>query len=625
MCGIVGVIGPNIRSKDSLVSSLQHRGPDSFGSYSEEKVFLGHTRLAILDLSDRGNQPMFSENERYVIVFNGEIYNHLEIRRKYLSEYAFKSTTDTETILYLYIEFGKKFLNILNGIFALAIYDRVNQEIFIARDQIGVKPLYIYKDERQLAFSSELKSFFEIDIQKTLAKEAFSNYLTFLWSPGELTPLKNVTKLLPGHYLNFNVRDLRSATSQKYYQIPFDGCYANSSKNQLIQELDKKLLAAVERQMLSDVPIGFFLSGGLDSSLLVAMAKKIKPDAKLECFTIETSYNEGFEDDLKYAKKVAAYLDVKLHVIKADVNIVRDFDKMVWHLDEPQSDTSPLNVLNICSHARNNGIKVLIGGTGGDDLFSGYRRHQALDLEKYIDFLPGYVRRYFKTVGGKLSSQTPFFRRIKKLLAEVEKERYHRLAGYFGWLSHESVINLFSEEWKGELSSYDPIANLIALNKEIKDENSLLNQILYWEMKSFLVDQNLNYTDKLSMAAGVEVRVPYLDIDLVEFSTKIPPEYKMRGRETKYLLKKVAEQYLPREVIYRTKTGFGAPVRRWITKDLDEMIQDYLSPAQINKRGIFSTDKVWKLIKDNKQGKIDASYTVWSLLAIESWMRQFID
>lgn len=629
MCGIAGGVGIHYPQIDKVKLSISHRGPDSNGSFYQDGLFLVHTRLAIQDLSDQANQPMFSEDGRYVIVFNGEIYNHQDVRKKIGTGVSFRSTGDTETVLKAYIHFGEDCLNMLNGIFAMAIYDREKKDLFIARDQFGVKPLYIYFDEKDtLLFSSEIKTFLNFDISTTLNAEALANYLTYLWSPGTLTPFKNVTKLLPGHYLRIGVGKKISLNPVKYYQIDFNGNYSNQSEHELVDELEKKLLKAVERQMLSDVPVGFFLSGGLDSSLLVAMARKLYPSMSLPCFTIDTSdlsRNEGFADDLHYAKRVAKQLNVDLHIVKAEIDIVQYFDKMIWHLDEPQADAAPLNVFNISAFARNCGIKVLIGGTAGDDLFSGYRRHQALKYEPYFKCMPVFIGKLIKRCANLLPADKPFSRRIRKITQYLDKNSEERLSGYFSWLDEDVMKSLFTEQFQQQQLGYSPLSFLAALNKDIPNESSLLNKMLYWEMKSFLVDHNLNYTDKLSMAVGVEARVPYLDKELVEFSLKIPPSLKLRGNETKYILKKVAERYLPYDIIYRPKTGFGAPVRKWITQDLNAMIEERLSPEKLNKRGIFDADKVWRLIKDNKAGKIDASYSIWSLLAIESWLSQFVD
>lgn len=629
MCGIVGGIGLDTWDEKNILSFIAHRGPDSNGFYKDDHFFIGHTRLSIQDLSENGNQPMFSSDGRYVIVFNGEIYNHLEIREQFKNEFHFRSTGDTETVLYAFIKYGPDFLKKLNGIFALAIYDIEEKEIFIARDQFGVKPLYVYTDASKFLFSSELKTFLAFNIDKTLEPKAFNNYLSLLWSPGELVSFHYVKKLLPGNFLQFKLENFQTAKSILYHKVSFNGHYSNISEEALIDLLDQKLIAAVKRQMLSDVPVGFFLSGGLDSSLLVAIAKKLFPDNKFPCFTIDignwSEGSENFANDLFYAKKVASLLNVDLNIVKADINILDRFDEMIWHLDEPQADAAPLNVLNIAQLAKEMGIKVLLGGTGGDDIFSGYRRHQAISLEKYFKVIPTPIGKIIKQFIAFLPSKNTLFRRLRKIVANLDKSRNERMAGYFSWLSNETVHSLFSKEWQEKLKGYNSNDFFEKLTNEIPHEKNLLNRMLYWEIKSFLVDHNLNYTDKMAMAVGVEARVPFLDAELVDFSLTIPPELKMKNGETKYILKKVAERYLPNEIIYRPKTGFGAPVRKWITSDLDNMIGERLSYENIQRRGIFDYDKVWELINQNKKGELDASYTIWAILAIDSWITQFVE
>ncbi len=613
----------------SLMNLISHRGPDDFGIYTKNNVFLGHQRLAIQDLSKNGHQPMFSNDNNFIIIYNGEIYNHWEIRLELEKKYNFKSKSDTETILYGYIEYGVKIFNMLNGIFSICIYDVTLNEIVIARDPFGVKPLYYKHSDNELFFSSELKAIINNNDNHKLNYKALYNYLYFLWNPGESTPVLNYKKLLPGHYMKFKTNDLSSFSIVKYYEIPFNNKRSSLSEEELINELDLLLTKAVKRQLLSDVPIGFFLSGGLDSSLIVAIAKKIKPELETTCFTIDTSnFNnlEGFSNDLFYAKIVANYLDVKLEIINADVNIVKDFDRMIWHLDEPQADPAPLNVLNICTRARELGYKVLLGGTAGDDLFSGYRRHQQIFLNNQIKYIPIFFKRTLYHLTQFLPTKYPNFRRLRKYFYYFKASTNEkRLVSQFGWLEKTRILNLFTKINKSILKNYDPSNILVRTLSYINNKEDDLNKLLFLEMKFFLADHNLNYTDKMSMAVGVEVRVPFLDKELVEFSTQIPVHFKMKGFTTKYILKKVAEKYLPKEVIYRPKSGFGAPVREWIIKDMDPLIQKYLSPESINKRGIFNSDSVWKLINDNKINKVDASYTIWALLSIESWFRQFYD
>lgn len=628
MCGISGFVNVPVVS-DDFIEITSHRGPDDKGVYRYANLVFGHNRLAIQDLSPNGHQPFISKDGKFVLVFNGEIYNHWEIREELVKlKYEFFSQSDTETLLNGFIQYGKDILNKLNGIFSFVIFDKEKNELFMARDQFGVKPFYYYHQGDCFAFASEFKAFWQFEtIDKVIDKTNFASYLNFLWSPGENIPFKKIKKLLPGHFIQFNLNAIR-VEPEKYYEIPFYGKYLTVSEETLINQLDQHLQLAVQRQMLSDVEVGFFLSGGLDSSLMVAIAKKLYPEKKLQTFTIKTDIkegNDGFADDLEYARKVANFLHVDLEIVDAKIDILKDFDKMIWHLEEPQADPAPLNVLNICDRASQMGFKVLIGGTAGDDLFSGYRRHQALNFERYFDNTPLLLKKVLRFLIKGIPNFNVTTRRIKKLSLDIHKTKIDRLVGFYSWLPFELLSALFTDEVREQIIKNKPGNYLIGLLSNIPQEKNWLNRMLYWELRSFLVDHNLNYTDKMSMAVGVEVRVPFLDKELVEFSTTIPPNLKLKGNETKYILKKVAERYLPKEVIYRPKTGFGAPIREWIKNDLDEMIHERLSSEKIKARGIFNEKIVWKLIHENKKGKIDASYSILSLLAIESWMLQFVD
>lgn len=627
MCGIIGVIGKfDKKALHSALQCISHRGPDNSGYFAEEGIGLGHARLSIQDLSENGNQPMYSPDQRYVIIFNGEIYNHLELRKKYLSEFSFRSTSDTETLLYGYIKLGEKILDHLNGIFSFAILDRTSGNLLIARDHFGVKPLYYYESPDMFLFGSEIKSFLHFPaLNKKIDPASLVNYLYFLWSPGSKTPFTNVKKLEAGHWIKVDTKSRKTSVSQ-YYEIPFNGQYLKETEETLIRLLEEKLIAAVDRQMISDVPVGFFLSGGLDSSALVAFVRALYPKKRIQCFTILNEgleQTEGFSDDYYYAEKVASHLDADLEVVKSEVDIMKDFDKMIWHLDEPQADPAPLHVYNISKRAKQMGYKVLIGGAAGDDVFSGYRRHQALNFEKYFQLIPPFAGKGIKQLMNLGNARNPFIRRARKLLQNIDKTKLDRILSYYGWLDENKIAELFSPKLTPFVKNYKPKAFLQELLTNIPSEESDLNKMLFLELKTFLKDHNLNYTDKMSMATGVEVRVPFLDKELVEFSCLIPPEYKMKGTTTKYLFRKVMEKYLPHEVIYRPKAGFGAPVRKWIIEDLDKLIKTRLAPERLNARGIFNPDTVWKLINENKTGKIDASYTVWSLLAIDSWLNQF--
>ena len=631
MCGIFGyhsTIALPGEAQAKTLSCIGHRGPDDSGVFTNEGLFFAHARLSIVDVSANGHQPMISEDGNFVIIFNGEIYNHTDIRRTLQSKgYHFKSQSDTETLLYGYAEYGERICEQLIGIFAFAVYDIKKQEIFVARDHFGTKPLYYYHHNGCFSFGSEIKSFLHLPgFDAEIDFSSFPFYAQMMYAPGEHSPFKQVKKLLPGYSLNYNL-STRKLVPKQYYELDYTKVNNQLSENEWIDKVDIALAKATERQLMSDVPVGSFLSGGLDSSLITAYASSKYKTGKFQSFTISSNkefYNEGFEEDEQYAIKVANLLGVQLHHIPADLSIVDDFDKMIWHLDEPQSDPAPLLVYKICNAARDAGIKVLLSGTAGDDIFTGYRRHQALFYEKYFKLIPAGLAAALNTGLNNFSNQSPFVRRLKKVLAESGKSNHERWAHYFSWLPQSQVLALFNKNLVAQLTpSQLPEQHYIQLLDRLPKDVDSINKMLYLEMKTFLPDHNLNYTDKLSMATGVEVRVPFLDQELVNLLSTVPVNLKMKGKETKYLLKKVAEKHLTKDIIYRSKTGFGGPVRRWIRNEMREMIADRLSPARLNEIGIFDTKKVLDLIVQNQAGKIDASYTIWSLLAMESWFRQF--
>jgi asparagine synthase (glutamine-hydrolysing) len=631
MCGITGAIG---KHHELLIQQqtqrLKHRGPDDYGIFTDTHLSLGHRRLSILDLSANGHQPMFTADKRYVIVFNGEIYNHKELRAELELSFPFQSTSDTETILYGYVAYGTAIFAKLNGIFALAIYDTLTQDLIIARDQFGVKPLYYYQKDDTFLFGSELKAFSANDkLDKTLDHEALLNYIHFLWSPGAQTPFLHVKKLPPGHLLKMNLKNGKTNfILEKFYEIPFNGDILPLNEAQLLNALEHKLFTAVERQLQSDVPVGFFLSGGLDSSAIVAIAQKIMgKKEKQVCYTVDLGRGnktfEGFSSDLYYAEKVASTLDVDLRYVASSVPSMDDFDKLIWHLDEPQADLAPFHVMNIAAQAKNDGFKVLLGGAAGDDLFSGYRRHQTLYYDKILDAIPKPVYTILQKSLENYGAKNPLLRRIKKLIDSRTFNNDERLASLFGWVDLSTNKSLFSNHIAQQLAHVYPNKILINALNAIPEEKENLNKLLFWDTKYFLTDHNLNYTDKLSMAMGVEARVPFLDLELVDFACHLPVEFKMKGKTTKYLLKKLMERYLPKEVIYRPKAGFAAPVREWITGSLKEEVMNRLDKEHLEATGLFNMDNISKLIQNNLEGKTDGSYTILSLLSISSWLKQF--
>ncbi|MDP6641621.1 MAG: asparagine synthase (glutamine-hydrolyzing) [Nitrososphaerales archaeon] len=629
MCGIVGTLGGNTDLVESASAVIKHRGPDDSGVFVDKSlnIGLGHQRLSILDISTLGHQPMFSSNRKVVIVFNGEIYNFRELRAQLEEEGCiFHGNSDTEVLLNLYLSEGKVMLSKLNGIFAFAIWDSDSESLFVARDALGVKPIYYSVEGGIFAFASEIKALLELTHHnKSLNPEAINRYLSFLWCPGKETPLKLVQKLLPGEAII--VKKGKIEEKWLWYQLPmFRGVRSNLNKKDAISGTVDHLRQAVHRQMVSDVPLGAFLSGGLDSSAVVAFARELNPN--IRCFSIETKGGQdpGFVDDLPYARKVAKHLNVPLEVVSVDSRkIAEDLEYMVTQLDEPLADPASLNVLYISQLAKEHDIKVLLSGTGGDDLFTGYRRHYAIQLERYWNWLPYQIRSLIENTTHHLNTKQPFQRRLAKLFNGAGLDSNERLINYFRWSSDSLLQSLYSKEFRellGNSDSSSPMKDFIA---PLSSNSSQLDLMLSLEQRFFLADHNLNYTDKMSMAAGVEVRVPFLDVDLVDFASRIPNRYKQYGREGKWVLKKAMQPYLPKSVIYRPKSGFGVPLRRWMKEDLRELLGDLLSVDSLNKRGVFSVQAVQELISDNDNGKIDASYTLLSILCVEIWCRAYID
>lgn len=625
MCGIAGVVGdcqPQVLQK--MAQKIAHRGPDNVSTLSLESLHLVHARLSIIDLSSKSNQPLWDTKRQICIVFNGEIYNYKILRKELIAlGDVFNSDGDAEVIVNLYLHYGAACLEKLSGIFAFALWDTRSSELFLARDPFGVKPLYYTDNKEGFYFSSEIKSLLEHpSVSRALNYDALFRSVVFLWSPGPDTVLKDVFKLEPGTYLL--VKNQKIVEKVQYADWP-DYQPEKVDIKTHIEALEDALKASVAEQLVSDVPVGSFLSGGLDSSLLVAMAKQAGA-SDLECFTIKSESNvktEGFVDDLPYAEAVAEHLKVKLNIVEAKPDMFKLFSWMIYHLDEPQADPAPLNVSLICEQARKKGIKVLFSGAGGDDVFTGYRRHYAVKLEAYWGWLPTRVRRYIQKSTARLPKKNPRLRRAAKIFAYAAKAKDERLLSYFYWINPEIVRELFSDKIKKNLSD-NPMAELLGELKN-RPEKNRLEKMLYLERRYFLVDHNLNYTDKMSMAHGVEVRVPFLDKRVSECAAKIHTHLKQRGRQGKWILKKVAEKYLPKSVIYRSKSGFGAPLRQWLKHDLKDLVDELLGKKSLSQRGIFKYEAVRMLIEEDRQGVQDYSYPIFSLLCIELWCRIFID
>jgi asparagine synthase (glutamine-hydrolysing) len=658
MCGISGVQG---RFPDGLIDEMTrciaHRGPDDEGTHRWDEpaspgtaTGFGHRRLAIIDLSPSGRQPMTIDCpvcgahgiDDLGLIYNGELYNFLELRAELERDgHRFSSRSDSEVLLHLYGARGPEMLGSLNGIFAFAIRDgRAERrppgiergDLLVARDQVGVKPLYYAETTSGTAFSSEIKSILRWPaVSRELDLAAVHYSLAYLWTPAPHTGLRAVRKLPPGEALV--IRRGRVERRWRYYRLPYDGEPAIRTMDAGVSAVRIAVRRAVERQLVSDVPVGAFLSGGLDSSAVVAMMRRAGA-ARPVCYTIafEDRGLDGMVEDLPFARRVARHLDVELREIVVDPTLATRLEEMLWYLDEPQADPAPLNALLIAEAARRDGIPVLLSGAGGDDIFTGYRRHTAVRLEPQWTWLPGGVRTRVAAAatsaaegrGGRWKGGAAG-RRLAKAFTYAGLNGDRRTISYFWWSTEGLRRSLYSPALRRATASLDTATPLLQSLDEIPRERDPLQRMLFLETRHFLADHNLNYTDRMGMARGVEIRVPLLDIDLVALAASIDPALKQRGTTGKAVFKRAMEPFLPRDVIYRPKTGFGAPLRRWLGHELRPLVEDVLSPDVVRRRGLFDPPAVSRLVELTRRGRVDGAYLVFALIVWELWCRRFID
>ena len=631
MCGIAGFSG---RYDEVLLermnAAMAHRGPDDSGIFIDEEnsVGLAHRRLSIIDLSPRGHQPMWDFTTKVAIVYNGEIYNFAELRKELVKDgYSFRSDCDTEVILNLYLRDGVKTLERLNGIYAFALWDTRTKTMFIARDGFGVKPLYYAETQRGMAFASELKALLQDScIDRTIDSRAVRDHLLYLWCPSPQTMLRSVRKLEPGCALQ--VRNGRVVRSWRFYDLPYDQDFVDWPSGDAVVQVRKSLSRAVERQLIADVPVGAFLSGGLDSSSIVALAQRKIVGRKLQCFTIgfkgREAQIEGMAADLHYARRVADHVGVDLKTIWVGSEMVDELPRMIFQLDEPQADPAPINALFISRLARENDIKVLLSGAGGDDVFTGYRRHYAHQLERYWTWLPLSVRKGLRRLSERTAPTSEWSRRFSKAFRYADLDGDERIESYFHWISPSVLDRVFSAATRAALEDEKSTLVREAL-ADLPSSVLSLNRMLYLEGRFFLADHNLNYVDKVSMASGVEVRVPLLDPELVSLAARLPLRFKQRGRIGKWVLREAMKPYLPKDVLYREKAGFGAPLRNWLREDLRPLVEEVLSERSLRDRGVFDPAGVRELVALNNQRQLDATYSIFGMICIELWCRMFID
>jgi len=616
MCGICGIIHFDKQNKiqeDVLIKMrdvMVHRGPDDEGLYRDSHVGLGFRRLSIIDLTG-GHQPMSNEDGTIWIVFNGEIYNHSELRLLLESKgHIYKTKSDTESIIHLYEEEGVKGFERMNGMFALAIWDNPRNRLVLLRDRLGVKPLYYTITKEGLIFASEIKSILESkQVERVINSEGLGEYLMFRYLSGEKTLFKNVLSLGPGCMLTLEEKAIRIT---KFWDLPSPDEKLNLPEKEMVERLDYLLNDSIKLRLMSDVPLGSFSSGGIDSSLATAYAAKLL-ESPLNTFSV--GFSELDFDESKYYRLISQKFKTIHHEITINNHEFADsLPKLIWYHDEPLNHPNSVMLFHLSKLAKER-VTVVLTGEGADELFAGYPRYFIPKIVSYYLRHPIYLRRAIqvsiKLLKGRRIQKIKDFMSASLSDAIIENSSYVPCE-----IANKLLVDDKCKNWMGSRNSY--------LEEHLSSQ-SLLEYLIRLELRTYLVSI-LNRQDKMTMAASLEAREPFLDYRLVEFALNIPESHKLKGTQTKYILKKLAERTLPKKIVYRKKSGFGVPVSIWL-KDKQKLgaYLDLLSEPRFMQRGYFNTKEVQKLVKNHIHGISDCGEVLWALINLELWTRIFFD
>ncbi len=640
MCGIAGIISPDPKPRiGPALLSIEHRGRDDEGVFVSKpfgpnrlKVCLGHRRLSIIDTSSAGHQPMLTEDGRYAISLNGEIYNYKQIRAELEAKgEVFTTRSDTEVLLKAFREWGVGCLEKLNGMFAFAVWDDAEKTLTISRDRAGIKPVYYAAAGDDLIFASEIKAILATGLVKAeLDREGLDQYLTFLWTPDPQTVFKNIHKLPPAHFLQWKDGEV---TVREWWDLKFDEIETGRSDEYWRDQVLETLRRVVDMEMASDVPLGSFLSGGVDSSSIVALMAARGGDRRVSTYTVGISEEDLrydiIPDDAVWARQVGKIFDTDYHEIMLKPDVAELLPKLIYHCDEPIADPAIITSYLISKAARET-LTVLLSGVGGDEIFAGYPRQLAMKMASALDPIPAAIR---KPVLGAISGMLPGglpgkftapLRNAKKFTKSAGLDFEDRYLGFGTYFTPDAKQTIYSVDMRVSSAAFDAYKYHRRYFDNVKGADPL-NRLLYVDFKTFMPCLNLAYTDKTSMAANLEVRVPFLNVEMLELTARMPVDLKLRGLKRKYILKKAAEKLLPHDVVWRKKAGFGAPIRAWLRGPLRPMVEDLLSESKINERGLFDPKEVRRIIDTNLSGKEDLNLQVFQLLTLELWMQKFLD
>ncbi|PID58894.1 asparagine synthase (glutamine-hydrolyzing) [candidate division KSB3 bacterium] len=634
MCGICGKIyfDTQRRVESSLLEKMRdalvHRGPDESGIYVDGHVGLGHRRLSIIDLST-GQQPMSNIRKDLWIVYNGEVYNfpqrRIELEKK---GYTFRTHSDTEVILHLYDEYGTECVKYLRGMFAIAIWDVRAQRLFLARDRVGQKPLFYHLTDAALSFSSEIKSLLQDrSVQREVDFEALYHYLTYQYVPPPLTMFQGIMKLPPACRL---VCEGGVITTERYWDLQYSP-KVRMDEHEMLEQVEDVLHDAVRMRMISDVPVGAFLSGGIDSSLVVALMSQYS-DQPIETFSI--GFHEKEFNELPYARLVAQQYNTRHHELIVEPDAVEILPKLVWHFDEPFGDPSAIPSFYLAELTSQH-VKVALNGDGGDESFAGYERYAGCRLVNYYRALPLTLRKrilrpFFDRVYDTARTQTAlpapcrsFLRRLRFLNElSLEKPEYHYARTMTIFEKHRK-LNILTDELREHVASLDSLAYMMQYLHADHVEDAI-DQMLYSDVMTYLPGDLLVKVDRMTMAHSLEGRSPFLDHKLMELVATLPAHVKARRTKLKQLLKKIASHWLPPKILLRKKQGFGVPLGQWFRHELRDMLHETFSPSLLVQDGIFSEAGLQRILQEHQNGQLDHRHRIWLLLNLEIWYRSVI-
>jgi asparagine synthase (glutamine-hydrolysing) len=622
MCGIAGRFNFDpfhAVSRAGLVAmtdAVVHRGPDAGGYYLDGSIGLGHRRLSIIDLAT-GDQPIGNETGSVQVIFNGEIYNFAEVRRELIAHgHRFRTGSDTEVIAHGYEQWGERCVDRFRGMFAFAVWDATARRLLLARDRLGVKPLYYAAVPGGIVFGSEIKSLLEDpEVPRDWRADAVDAYLTLLYIPAPDTIYRGIHKLPPAHVL---VAEQGAIRTTRYWDLEFTGDGDAAREEEYLEELDAHLREAVRLRLVSDVPLGAFLSGGIDSSTVVAYMVEASQTPPV---TIAVGFEDQAFDEVQHAETVARHLGCEFHALTANPQVAELLPKLAWHFDEPFADSSAVPTYYVSKAAREL-VTVALSGDGGDELWAGYARHRVEHWEQRVRTALGPAARAAGWLGQALPLSVKGARSLRHLAAQPDQAYAFKHA--YGMFEPDAKGRLYSGDFRRAVNGHDAFASFRDAYRACRSSDPL-DRSMYVDARTYMIDDVLTKVDRMSMAVSLEAREPLLDHKLLEFAARVPASLKLKDGRSKYLLRRVLEQRVPRSIIERKKSGFAAPIGEWLRGPLAPMTNELLLDGRLRHRGIFNHAEVTRLWQEHRSGQGDHRHRLWQLIMLELWFRAFID